>query len=177
MLLNNRLKRWRIAHPFWSILLALALAGAVAVPVMAHFVYEKEWVAHHEGQCVEARSEISHGNDNGGYSQVRMWLRSTIPNPYGATCQSWWSNFKKAKLRIRLFYKPIGFGDWHVCTTAGPWIWDWGSGVTHNFDWRREKYWDRPCGTANYATSGGAWGWHDNDWRGGNVWSGSHRLP
>lgn len=160
-----------------AVLAAVFGLGVAVPPVAAHYVYEDERVAHYEGQCVFDRSEISHGNNNNGYSKVDMSFLSDVPEiPYSADCISQFNSFaSKTKMSLRLSYSANGSTNWGTCADLGS---KEATDNTHyGFTKRWDKYWNLPCGAGYYRTFGGAWGWKDNGWRGGVVNSTMHKLP
>lgn len=157
---------------------SLFVVAGGATAALAHYVYEKGYVWEGgSGKCVDARTEISHGKNGGGYTKV--WTHTVKPlrlgEYYKADCANDWGR-PVNYLRVRNVLYKCGnkcekSRDWYVCRAQS---WKYNGQTTDVLV--KATYWRRPCGKGAYGNMGGAFTYYDNAWRGGYLWSGSHGL-
>lgn len=148
----------------------------------AHYVYSQGytfWTG--QDDCVQSRSEVSHGSHGTGYYKGNVWAQrygSTTGNP--TACGVAFSR-PPHYMRIHLdgWRQPWG-GTWGICFgTAGPGgsYWITNSSSTSALQSQVNHTGPMPtCGEGYYATN--TIGEQLNGtWKGGGMWSGSHWLP
>lgn len=151
-----------------------ALCTASVLPALAHYVYNDDRVYQATSECVEVRSEVSHGSYGGGYYKTDVEVWQDILGNLG-NCIYHWERAAGNIAGMQQHYVYTQANGWHVCTATG-WIFNTNFGnqltiaVTHP---SRIPV----CGSNNtYANWTG--GYHNNggSWNGGWVWSGGHVL-
>lgn len=149
--------------------LVLCLGVATVGPVLAHYVYNIDytWSGGSNGNCVKARSEISHGTNDGGYSAADTWTYQKVGT---INCIGGW-NRPPGYLSAEADLWYWTGSQWAVCASTN-------TVYNTNDSWHitKTKNWSRPCGHASYYTNAGAFTYYNNAWKGGYLWSSAHYL-
>lgn len=153
--------------------LAVALVGG-ASPAAAHYVYDKLFTYRSSENCVENRSEASHGS-GGGYARTDVWSWNELSLFLIGTQSCGW-----------FYTRPSGYirtaFDWYVYTSSGwalcaytPWYYNTSSTdhMAISYDFGSSPW----CGSGYYGTYGLGYVYHGSQWYGGGLWSGHHLLP
>ncbi len=151
---------------------AVAVA-ALPTAVLAHYAYNDGYVWEGGGKCLFARAEISHGS-GGGYSKTDLRAVKPWQNLAGARIECWvsWSRPPGYLSARNVLMKRSRTGRWAVCISGR-----WNFNSTNNSRLRKQSFYRTPCGRGTYANSGRARTYHDNGWKRGKMWSGTHYLP
>jgi len=142
----------------------------------AHYVYEKAFTWRSSVDCVDTRSEISHGH-GGGYSRANSEITKRGYIPVVNQWRDCLSDFKRPAgyihNQLALFRYAAPVDEWYRCSSWRSW---YNSNTTARFD--TYVYWGTtaPCGPGYYGTTGGG-SEYNGVWHGGLIWSGNHYLP
>ncbi len=133
----------------------------------AHYVYRDGQLYFSSLDCVDGRSEVSHGTGN-GYSRADITV-TKIGGAYNEYCHD---NFYRPngyiRVRMALMYWTT---QWNTCRDTG---YLYNSGTSSSMVITRT--YSSVCGGRNYDTQ--SWIHELNgSWKGGILWSGSHKLP
>lgn len=165
-------------HPVLLALgVTLAVCGFIAsTPGMAnaHYVYEREHLYYTSADCVEGRSEVSHGSTGGGYYKASIWSQyKGVTNGVEANCN------------VR-FFRPrhyLYLHIWGMKNTGGGLAICWGSYKHYNQStdngmsmYVRDSDGKPGCGSGWYGADSSIY-MRNGDMKGGHLWSGSHPLP
>jgi len=161
---DERPSRW---PNFFGLVMAVFLFSAA--PAAAHYVYQDDRVYNGDNECVEVRSEVSHGSLGAGYykTDVEVWQGLL---GYGNCLYHWERSSGKIAGKQQHFVNNNGSS--RVCTATG-WVFNTSFGnqltiaVNHNRDYPL-------CGDGHYANWTGGYNNNGGEWHGGWVWSGWH---
>ena len=172
MLLNRLNGKFRRRLPeVVGAALAIVMVG-IALPASAHYVYAQDTVFIASSECVEVRSEVSHGSHNGGFykTKVEVWKEFL---GYGNCIYHW--ERSAGKIAAKQEHWAFVNNNWFACTATG-WIFNSSTGnqldVAVNHPNRNPA-----CGAGTYANWTGGYNNNGGTWNGGWVWSGGHVLP
>jgi hypothetical protein len=144
---------------------ALTVLGLQPQSASAHYVYASGTMWQDSYECVNGRSEVSHGNGNGySRSDIRAYVTAQ-----GIHCRDQFYR-PPGYLRVRQIFLAQLAPGWAYCRDTGN-IYNTGNnsylivGRTHS----------GKCGTTNYQTESVM---HElnGSWKGGTMWSGLHWL-
>lgn len=152
-------------------LAALIMLVGGATPASAHYVYQKDEVWEGgDGKCVRAYSEISHGNNDNGYSKVVSTALKRFNTPSGSyDCTYNWKRPPGELSARAVVYRWVN-NTWQAASATS-----FRYNVVEGNELTVTSYWDL-AHNAYYGTSGGAWATYNGDFKGGYQWSGSHFL-
>ncbi len=152
---------------------AFMASGSAA---FAHYIYKGGHVHKEAEMCVYNYTELSHGPNGNGYATVRVDLSkntSTMAGTFSCAAAQTVAP-KNIKGRVTL-YKVI-IGTLYECWTSGT---VYNDVFHHKLDYRTTPFTKAPCGTANYALKGSAYGrlGSTETYKGGAIGVGNHTLP
>jgi len=154
------------------VFLSAALVISSASVAIAHYVYEEAEVWRNaSGQCLEIRSEISHGS-GGGYSKGGDLTYQAV-GP--VQCFYQWLR-GPGYLRMKYDLLKWNGSAWGYCRGINYY---YNQTTVNIFDVYTNWGTQPPCGSGYYGTMSYGAVLVNGNWRGGSMWSGSggHYLP
>jgi hypothetical protein len=118
--------------------MALFFVVASATAAVAHYVYERNYVWETgDGKCLSDYSEISHGNNYGGYSRVEADTSRETETPWGTIdCSRSWDRPINYLGVQNALWKWSSSSGWYECRRTS--LKYNGSSTSHL---EQEKYW------------------------------------